>query len=195
MMLKDLVLQNRSYRGFDESRKITMEELLDMIDHARLTPSSRNAQPLCYYAANETDEVAKIQAQTKWAGALPELNLPFEGTKPTAFIVVCINKTISDQIQAFQKDVGIAAQTILLRAAEMGLGGCMIGSFAAGKLSGELELPEDILPQLVIALGKPMETVKIVEVEEGDSVKYYRDEANVHYVPKRKLEDIVITKR
>lgn len=195
MMLKDLVLQNRSYRGFDESRKITMEELLDMIDHARLTPSSRNAQPLCYYAANETDEVAKIQAQTKWAGALPELHLPFEGTKPTAFIVVCINKTISDQIQAFQKDVGIAAQTILLRAAEMGLGGCMIGSFAAGKLSEELELPEDILPQLVIALGKPMETVKIVEVEEGDSVKYYRDEANVHYVPKRKLEDIVITKR
>lgn len=195
MMLKDLVLQNRSYRGFDESRKIAMEELLDMIDHARLTPSSRNAQPLCYYAANETDEVAKIQAQTKWAGALPELNLPFEGTKPTAFIVVCINKTISDQIQAFQKDVGIAAQTILLRAAEMGLGGCMIGSFAAGKLSGELALPEEILPQLVIALGKPMETVKIVEVDEGDSVKYYRDEANVHYVPKRKIEDIVITRQ
>ncbi|MDO4323550.1 MAG: nitroreductase family protein [Lachnospiraceae bacterium] len=191
-MLKDLVKANRSYRGYDESRRIAREELTDMVDCARLAASSVNQQPLRYYLAWEKEEVDKIQAMTKWARGLPELELPHKGMCPTGFIVICQDTRVWESLARFQKDVGIAAQTILLRAAEMGLGGCMIGNFNAGEVKEKLGLAEYLAPMLIVAIGKPAEKVVITEVSEGDSIAYYRDENDVHYVPKRKLEDILL---
>ena len=67
----------------------------------------------------------------------------------------------------------------------------MIGNFGAGSLKTELNLPDDLAPLLVVAVGEPAETVRLVEVGPGESTKYYRDERDVHYVPKRRLEDVV----
>ena len=193
-MLKDLILKNRSYRGFNENRAITRQELTDMVDCARLTASFVNAQPLKYYIAWEKEEVSKIQALTKWARGLPELQLPHPGMCPTGFIVILQDTAISDSLARFQKDCGIVAQTILLRATEMGLGGCMIGNFGAGSVKEALNLPEHLAPLLIVAIGEPAETVVIREIESGESTGYYRNEQDVHYVPKRKLDDILITK-
>lgn len=191
-MLKDLIRANRSYRGYDENRKITKEELLELVDCARLTPSSVNMQPFRYYLAWEKEEVDRIQALTKWARALPQLELPYPGMRPTAFIVICQDMAINDSLARFQKDVGIVAQTMLLAAAEMGLGGCMIGNFPAGALKKELEFPENLVPLLVVAIGKPVEQIVLTEIEEGEGTNYYRDENDIHYVPKRKLADIAL---
>ena len=187
-----LVLANRSYRGYDESRKVTREELLRMVNCARLSASSVNMQPLKYYLACEEKTVRRIQPLTGWAKNLPEMTLPHKGKYPTAFIVICQDKSISDSLARFQKDVGIVAQTILLAAAEMGLGGCMIGSFEAGKVREALELPETLAPMLVVAVGKPAEEIVIREIGPEEPTPYYRDENDVHYVPKRRLEDVVI---
>ena len=75
-MLKDLVLKNRSYRGYDPSRKISREELEAFVDCARLTPSGGNLQPLRYYLAWEQPQLDLIQPLTKWGAALPERHLP-----------------------------------------------------------------------------------------------------------------------
>lgn len=194
-MLKDLVKRNRSYRGFDESRRVTREELLEMVDCARLAASSVNQQPLKYYLAWEKEEVDCIQALTKWARQLPEMVLPHPGMCPTAFIIICQDLRIHESLARFQKDVGIAAQTILLSAAEMDLGGCMIGNFTAGSVKEELSLPEYLAPLLIVAVGKPAEQVVLTEIEDGESTAYYRDAQDVHYVPKRKLSDIVLSKK
>ena len=93
----------------------------------------------------------------------------------------------------FQKDIGIVAQTMLLAAVENGLGGCMIGNFSAVELKKVLGLPENLAPMLVVAIGKPDEEIVLTEIAGGESVDYYRDEHDVHYVPKRRLEDLVIT--
>lgn len=191
-MLKDLVVKNRSYRGYDQNRVITRKELEVMVDCARLSPASVNVQPLKYYIAHEKDVVNKIQPHTNWARSLPELNLPYPGQEPTAFIIICQDLTISDAIARYQKDVGIVAQTILLQAVSMGLGGCMIGNYNPDVIKSTLQLSENMMPVLIIALGKPIEEIVIKEVEENESVKYYRDENGVHYVPKRKLSDIII---
>ncbi len=191
-MLKDTIIANRSYRGYDESRSVTKEELESFIDYARLAPSSANIQPLKYGLAWEEESVRKIQKVTKWAGALPELHLPYKGTCPTAFIVVCQDTGISSNLNMFQKDVGIVAQTILLAASEVGLSGCMIGSFGASALKEGLDLGENLVPMLVIAIGKGAEQIVLTEVEDGESTKYYRDSEGIHYVPKRKLKDITI---
>ena len=45
---------------------------------------------------------------------------------------------------------------------------------------------------LVVALGKPDEKIVLTEADRDGDTNYYRDENDVHYVPKRKLEDIVI---
>ncbi|MFI3163833.1 MAG: nitroreductase family protein [Bacillota bacterium] len=193
-MLLDLVKGNRSYRGYDESRYITTEELTSLVELARLTPSSVNAQPLKYYLVNEKDEVAVVQKMTKWAKALPQLELPHAGECPTAFIVICQDLTLGESLARYQKDIGIVAQTMLLGAVEMGLGGCMIGNFSASEVSETLNLAENIAPVLIVAIGKPQEDIVLVEIAEGESHKYYRDGEDVHYVPKRKLEDIIIKK-
>ena len=40
MKVKELVKANRSYRGYDESRAVTREELLELVDCARLTAAA-----------------------------------------------------------------------------------------------------------------------------------------------------------
>ena len=191
-MIKDLVKKSRSYRGYDESRKISREELLELVDCARYTPSSVNGQPFKYLLAYTQEALDKIQPLTGWAAALPQLSLPHPGKRPTAFIVICQETRWDDNLTRYLRDVGIAAQTILLAAAEKDLGGIMIGNFNPERIAKALELPEHIVPMLVVALGKPDEQIVLTEIGDGESTKYYRDEQDVHYVPKRRLKDIIL---
>lgn len=189
-MLKELVLKNRSYRSFDAERKITVQELSELVDLARLCPSSVNLQMLKFVAVHSPDLLEKVQPLTRWAAKLASLKLPPPGHYPQAFIVICGDDRIfSGSIR--MKDVGIAAQTLLLGAVEKGLGGCMIGSFDLEALKEVLQLPEYLKPELIVALGKPDEEVRLTTVENGTD--YYR-EGGIHYVPKRALEDILIIK-
>lgn len=191
-MFFDLVKASRSYRGFDERRRFTREELAAFVDCARFAPSSVNRQPFRYYLANEPAQLAAIQPLTGWARGLPEKRLPYPGKRPTAFIVICQELDWEADLGRFQRDVGIVAQTILLAAAEKGLGGIMIGNFSPEKLSAALSLSGHLVPMLIVAIGKPDETVVLTEAAPGESLAYYRDENDVHYVPKRRLEDILL---
>ena len=192
MDFKELVIRNRSYRGYDSSRTVSREELVHMVDCARLAASSVNQQPLKYVVVNKPDVTAAVQKTTKWAKGLPELTLPHPGKEPTAFIVICQDLTISENTKRFVRDVGIVAQTILLAAVEMGLGGCMIGNYNREELIRALNLDKTLEPMLVVAIGKPDEQIELTEPGEDGSVAYYRDENDVHYVPKRSLEDVII---
>ena len=192
MNFKDLVIKNRSYRGFDESVKITRQQLEELVDCARLAPAAQNIQPLKYYLSCDSDTNGIIQPLTRWAGALPDHNLPYEGHRPTAFIVICFDKTIGGEEPAkFMKDVGICAQTIMLAAAYQDINGCMIGAFSAEKVAQALSLPSHLHPVLILALGKGDEDIKIVEVQ-NCATKYYRDANDTHYVPKRSLAEELI---
>jgi len=191
-MLKDLLLQNRSYRGFDESRTITREELMELVEMARYTASASNAQTLKYALVWEKEQAETVLGMTAWAGFLKELHLPLPGKHPMAYIVICHDTSVHPSATAFQIDVGIAAQTLLLAAVEKGLGGCIIGSFQRKKLQQELGLDARFEPQLVIALGKPDEKIEITDVGQDGSTRYYRDAQGTHFVPKRKLEDLLL---
>ena len=189
MKFSELVLKNRSCRTFDESRKISREELEALVALARIAPSAANRQPLKFFLSWDAGTNAKIQPLTGWGGSLPELRLPPEGHRPTAFIVICVDRDITPNVQAAGKDVGIAAQTIMLGAAEMGLAGCMLGSFKP-ETHDALGLPENLEISLVLGLGKGEENFEIVDAK--DSVKYYRDEAGTHYVPKSTMDELIV---
>lgn len=191
-MFLDLVKQARSHRGFRQDRKVTRQELEHLVECARFTPAARNDQVLKYYLAEKPETVAAIQPLTKWAGALAELHLPRKGAEPVAYIVICLDGSLAENPAPYQRDVGIVAQTILLAAAEMGLNGCMIGSFAAGELREKLGLPEAIKPQLLLALGEGTDRIVMTNVGEDGSTTYYRDAEDTHYVPKRTLEQLIL---
>jgi len=81
------------------------------------------------------------------------------------------------------------AQTMLLGAADMGLGGCMIGAFRQ-ELHDVLGLADNLKIALVVALGRPDEDIKIVDI--AGSTNYYRDENDTHIVPKRTMDELII---
>jgi nitroreductase len=188
-MLRDLVLANRSYRRFDQRQEIDTETLRSLVDLARCTPSAANLQPLKYIITNTPERNADVFATLAWAGYLADWPGPVEGERPSAYIVVLLDTCLSKSANA---DLGIAAQTILLGAAEKGLGGCMFGSIDRDRLRKELAIDECSDIMLVMALGKPVEKVVLEDVGPDGSIKYYRDADAVHHVPKRTLDDVIV---
>ena len=188
-MIHELLVRERSYRSFDPSVNVSKETLLAFLENVRLTPSTRNLQALKFKLCTEQKDLEMMLASTWWAKSLP-VKLPTEGHAPTAYIIICLDTSIASA-DIMYRDVGIAAQTIMLSAVEAGLGGCMIGSFVPETLSKHFAFPEHIVPKLVIGLGKPDE-VCVTEDSVDGNITYYRDGENVHHVPKRTLEEILL---
>lgn len=188
MNFKELVLETRSYRRFDETHQITREELRELVEYARYAGSSGNIQPLKYILSCSPDTNAEIFALLGWAGYLKDWSGPEVGQRPTAYIVILIDNRLH---KGADMDAGIAAQTILLAASERGLGGCVLGSVVQGKLRKRMDIPEHLEISIVIALGKPAEKVVIEDCAENGSIEYYRSSDGTHHVPKRKMTELV----
>ena len=188
-MLKDLILKNRSYRRFYQNVTIDKETLRELVNLARLSPSGANMQPLKYFLSSDPGTNSLIFPHLGWAGYLKDWPGPAEGERPSAYIIILGDKEIK---QSFATDQGIAAQSILLGATEKGLRGCMIGSVKKDEVSAALNIPPRYETLLVIALGKPKETVVLEEVGPDGNIKYWRDEKSVHHLPKRSLDEIII---
>jgi nitroreductase len=188
MNLKELIVKTRSYRRFDESKQIESKTLESLIDLARLSASGANRQPLKFSYFNTHESCEKIFPFLAWAGYLTEWPGPEKGERPTGYIMVLGDKSISE---IFGIDHGIAAQSILLGATEAGLGGCIIASIKRDELSNALSIPDNLEILLVLALGKPVENVIIEDIKNSD-VKYWRDNDKNHHVPKRSLNELII---
>lgn len=188
-MLKELVTKNRSYRRYFQDYAIGIETLKELVDLARLSGSAGNIQSLRYILSCDPEKNDLISKNLAWAAYFEDWPGPPEGERPSAYIVILDDKETTMSLGC---DFGIAAQSMMLGAAEKGLGGCMIASIKREKLREALTIPEryDIL--LVLALGKPREKVVIETIGPSDSVKYWRDSEEVHHVPKRALDDIII---
>lgn len=188
-MLRDLILKNRSYRRFHQEHRIDEGILLHLVDLARLSGSASNLQPLKYLLSTDPSTNEMIFPHLRWAAYLKDWNGPEEGERPSAYIVIMRDNRIS---QATGPDQGIAAQSILLGAAEAGLGGCMIASVERRELRETLGIPEFLELLMVVALGKPKEVIRLEPLGPSGDIRYWRDESGVHHVPKRSLEDIII---
>ena len=189
MMLSDLVLRNRSYRRFYQEVTIDLETLRGLVELARLSASAANKQPLKYILSCDPERNGLIFPHLGWAGYLKDWPGPCEGERPSAYVIILGDKSIR---QSFGCDHGIAAQSILLGATEKGFGGCMIGSVQREGLREALGIAPHYEILLVIALGKPKETVVIEAVGPDGDIKYWRDDEGRHHVPKRSLDELIL---
>lgn len=186
-MLEDIVRKNRSCRKFHQNGALTTGALTELVNLARLTASAANLQPLKYVISTGAEKNEAIFSCLSWAGYLKDWPGPDRSQRPTAYIVILGDTTIT---RNFRCDHGISAQTILLGAVERGYGGCIVGSINRPRLKSALKIPRHLQVLLVIALGKPNEKVMIEEAR-GD-IRYWRDEKGIHHVPKRPLKEILL---
>jgi nitroreductase len=188
-MIEELVLKNRSYRRFQQEVAISLDTLRELVNLGRLSASGRNMQPLKYFLSWEPERNALIFSHLGWAFHLKDWAGPAEGEQPSAYVIILRDTEVSDIANC---DHAIAAQSILLGATEKGLGGCMLGSVQRGRLREALGIPMHYEILLVVALGKPGETIVIDELGPDGATPYWRDDADVHHVPKRSLDEIII---
>lgn len=189
--IKKLVKDSRSIRRFEQSEPMPMEVLLDVVDTARFTPSAANKQPLRYVLCTDPELNSKIFDCLTWAAALPDWPGPAPEQRPAAYIVILEDSSISG---TGWMDQGIVAQTMLLASREKGFGGCMLAAVNRRRLAEVLNLQEEYKILLVLALGKPAEEVILEEAAPGQNLDYYRDEQDVHHVPKRSLQEMVLAR-
>jgi nitroreductase len=188
MNVKELVLKNRSYRRFEQGVRIEEKTLRELVELARCSGTAANRQPLKFMLSADAEKNARIfktvgfARQLSWQG-------PEEGDRPSAYIIILGDLDLS---KSFGCDHGIAAQSILLGAVEKGLGGVMLGSANKDVLRAELKIPEKYDILLVIALGKPKETVVLEKMPADGKTAYWRDEKGVHHVPKRSLDELIV---
>ena len=188
-MLQDLVRLNRSYRRFDATHHVSRQTLRELVDLARLAPSGANRQALRFFLSADPQTNARIYPALGWAGYLNDWPGPDENERPGAYIVIVQD---SGWKMVTVHDTGIAAQTIMLGAAERGLGGCMIGNIKHDLLRSAIGLADKYEILLVLALGKPVEEVVVEGLPADGSIKYWRDAKRVHHVPKRDLDSLIL---
>ena len=185
--LETLMEKNRSYRGYDKSFVVKREMLERIVAVNTKIASAKNQQVLRFKLVTKETGAEHVVNNMKLGGLLPELHLPFPGTEPEAFIIIC--STIVEN-KFVDIDLGIAAQSMLLKATEMGLNGIMIGAFNKAKVTEAFQLPYE--PLLILAIGKGKETIKLKSIGNEDDKAYYRDDKGIQYVPKLTLESIVL---
>ena len=182
-----LLAIGRSHRGYVKERIVTHDELEKIIRVCTLIPSARNQQVLRFRPVTRDSGASAVLPHLHLGGALPELHLPLAGTEPEAFIVVCSTVEESRYVDI---DLGIAAQSMLLKAVAMGLNGIIVCAFDREALREALALPYP--PIAVIAIGKGAEKIVLEPITAADDHTYYRTADGVHHVPKVQLQDLLI---
>jgi nitroreductase len=185
--LDTLLRKNRSYRGFDPSYVVAMRQLEAIVSVNPKIASSKNMQALRFRLLDAKSGGDRFCRLLRFGALLPELHLPFKGTEPQAFIIVCSTVPESPSLLL---DLGISLQSMGLKAVELGLNALIVRAFNRNEVKAELDLPLE--PVAVLAVGKGAEKIELVEVPAGSDLSYYRTEDGVHHVPKIRQEDLYI---
>lgn len=185
--LDSLLLRNRSCRGYDSNYIVSKEELLKIVEVNTKIASARNQQVLRFRLVYGT-EAKEVTKAIKLGGALPELNLPLPGTEPNAYIIICTQEPKGKWVDI---DLGISAQSMLLKAVDLGLNGICIAAFNKEKICALVNGGRQMEPLLILAIGKSIERFQLLPIGQDDEHNYFRKNG-VHFVPKVRIEDLLI---
>lgn len=188
---RQLVMDARTVRRFDESRSVSVETLKRLVELVRYCPSGRNAQPLRYVLITSEEKRSQIFPLLKWAGYYTDWDGPSPGERPVAYLIQCLDTNYGQNCLC---DDGLQLEVLNLGMRILKLGGCIIKAFDHVTIKKCLELPEQYEPRYVFAIGYPAEEVRLENMNgsEDADFKYYRTDDNIHHVPKRPLIELII---
>lgn len=184
--LDTLFEKNRSCRGYKNDFVVKQDMLERIVNVNTKIASGKNQQALRFKLVTKGEAADFVLENIKLGGMLPELHLPFNGTEPEAFIIVC--GTVPES-KILDIDLGISLQSMALKATEMGLNALIICAFNKTNINEYFKLQHE--PMAILAVGKGAEEFRLKQISHDESKAYYR-ENGVHVVPKLKLEDIIL---
>lgn len=184
--MDELLLKSRSQRGYNKNYVVSRAELERIVGVCSRIPSGCNQQVLRFFLVTKESGADRVLPLIRLGAALPELHLPLPGTEPEAFIICC--STVKEN-KLVDLDLGIALQSMALKATEMGLGTLMIGAFNAEQVREAFAL--DYQPLMILAVGKGIERIELVPIHADEPRAYYRKDG-VHYVPKVISNELIL---
>ena len=176
----EAVSTRRAIKKFDPTHKMTFEEVKKLMEHVILSPTSYNQQNWRFvYVTNQDvkekiSEAARGQAQPKDGSLVVVLcgdmtawktdPLRYWKNHPTEkqeLVKASLERKYSTDTQALRDEAirscGMAAQTIMLAARDMGLDSCPMVGFEYDDLAQVINLPENHLIVMMVVVGKRAE--------------------------------------
>ncbi|MDP8216554.1 MAG: nitroreductase family protein [Candidatus Kaelpia imicola] len=185
MEIYNLILNRRSVRKFKQN-KINIATLKKIVNAGRVAPSAANLQFIEYIIVNEEEVAAKIFPHTKWAVYIQPEGGPSAIESPSVYIAILINLKKSPNPDL--RDIGAAAENIMLAAESFSLSSCWLGAIDEKELSRIFKLPGGIKLDSLIGLGYGSESPRMLNSDKD--IKYWRDKRGQLFVPKRSFEKI-----
>ncbi|GAB3847945.1 nitroreductase family protein [Hymenobacter terrigena] len=145
----DLIRSRWSPRAYS-AQPVEQEKLNQVFEAASWAFSAMNAQPWQYIYAHKADTAAF----QKIFDTLMPGNQPWAKNAPV--LIIALAKTTHDNGQpngAALHDLGAANATLFLEATALGLHGHVMGGFDREKLRRDFNLPDNLTPAVVMALG------------------------------------------
>ncbi len=146
-----VIMTRRSVRKYT-GEKIDDEAIKTLLECGMNAPSAGNAQPWHFVVIDDKRLLEHIPNVHPFSNMLP---------KASHAIVVCGDITLDKHKEYWVQDCSAAAQNILLAAHALGLGACWLGVYPYDErvrpITKLLNLPENIIPLNIIAIGVPAE--------------------------------------
>ena len=162
----EVIFTRRSIRKYTKE-PVTEEQLKTLLEAGMNAPSANNRQPWHFIVVNDRQPLEAIMDVHPYSKMLAQAPLA---------IVVCGDITRSERY--WQQDCAAATENILLTARALGLGSVWLGVYPKEErtvgVTQIFDLPEDIRPLCVIAVGHPAE--KKGRVDRYDSSKVHRNQ-------------------
>ncbi len=148
MEFLELAKQRYSVRAY-KSDPVEDDKLKQMLEAARLAPTSHNRQPfqlIIAHTAGREEELSRIYSP------------PWFVQAPIIICICGISETASvrrDGRSSCDVDVAIAMDHLILAATDLGLGTCWIGAFDPAAAREIMRLPNEAEPVALTPLGYP----------------------------------------
>ncbi|MBQ4526498.1 MAG: nitroreductase family protein [Clostridia bacterium] len=187
MNVYETIVNRRTVRKFKQT-PVKKDDLLKLINSARLCPTGANLQSLKYSVVTSEEKRKLFYPHLKYAGYIPDWDPSFEES-PMAIIVVLNDNTIKPAAKA-EADSGAAIMSMSLCAVELGLDTCWIGSANKNEIRKIMGYDDNLDILYVLAVGYADQEGEAFDSDE--TVKYYFDENLKNHVPKRTMESVLI---
>ena len=144
--------KNRYSERFFDSRPVEQAKLDRILEAGRIVPTACNYQPQRFYVLRSPKALEKARMVT-----------PFHYNAPL-MLLVCYDlntvwKAPHDRMfrnyNSGEQDASIAAATMMYEAEELGIHNVWLRGFDARTVSDVFELPPNIIPVMMFAMGYP----------------------------------------
>ncbi len=150
----DLAKSRHSVRNYNE-KEVEQARIDKILEAGRIAPSAANKQPCRFLVLKEKESIKKLQKACNSHGA-------------TLVIIVCSNKHSVwvrpfDNASMVDIDASIATDHMMMCVQDLGLSSCWITYFKPDILRDEFNIPEELIPINILAIGYGKETPKSIE--------------------------------